>query len=357
LLASQLYVVAHNHDRGSAIIRLAWPDMTLVAIDKTTTVMAHNVWVTDQGQTIVCDSMRGTLVDVATGEIVWTCDEVNAVTRGLAASGDYVFVGHSALGTREARVSRDSRIWVIERNTWKTLDCLLLPDAGNIHEIRILDQPDSCHHGQVFRGNIAAQPPIDLHQFELERSPSIIAWPLPAMPDKYDSPVVLDLWEQHAAFSQMDDHLAVAGDFSLATLKRFNATDVIVQACFDVRDASARHAGVIARYLGPGDHNMLVALVAKADDRYRAQLWCHHTGSWSCLRTANLSRGEGTLELKAIGQQVFVAIDGQSVIQTDVAGSPQRGGVGIRAARATLTAFRAENHDCRSGCIVEPKCA
>ena len=96
-----LYVVAHNHSRGSKLIRLAWPEMEILGVDSTTTLMAHNVWVTEQGEVIVCDSMRGTLVDIATDRVLWQCEMPQVVTRGLASDGEYVFIGHSAIGTRE----------------------------------------------------------------------------------------------------------------------------------------------------------------------------------------------------------------------------------------------------------------
>ena len=40
---------------------------------------------------------------------------------------------------------------IIDCETWKTLETIYLPDAKRIHDIRILDRPDLCHHGAIFR--------------------------------------------------------------------------------------------------------------------------------------------------------------------------------------------------------------
>jgi hypothetical protein len=332
----RLYVIAHNHDRGSEIVRLTWPEMDVVSIDRTSTLMAHNLWLTDEGQMIVCDSMRGTLVDVLQDEVVWRCEMPKAVTRGLAACGDYVFVGHSAVGAREARVHRDSHIWVVDRRTWKTLDVLNLPGSGNIHEIRLLNQPDLCHHGQVFRGELV------MRSAESWQARRVTEWSggEAVVPVATTSgPTTIDAWDQHVPFAEFDGSRAKAAAFSLATVKGFHARDVVVRARVDVLDADARHAGLVARYQGPADRNMLVALMAKADGGCHVQLWRQTAGKWSCLSSAAVRQGQGMLELRAAGSDVRVAFDGRTLIRAKIPGPVSGGSVGLRSARGSIDAF------------------
>ena len=151
-----LWIVAHNHDRGSELLQCSWPDMKLVDVQPTMALMAHNIWITDEGQRILCDSMRASVCDAQSGDVLWKSPDENVVTRGLAAHRDQVFVGQSKIGKREERVHRESRIWVVDRKSWRTLDSISLPGSGNLHELRIVDQPDLCHHGQPFLGQLAA---------------------------------------------------------------------------------------------------------------------------------------------------------------------------------------------------------
>jgi hypothetical protein len=369
-----LYVVAHNHNRGSSLIRLAWPEMRILSTHRTTTLMAHNVWATSDGELIVCDSMRGTIVDVAADRILWQCEIPNVVTRGLASNGEYVFVGHSAIGTREARVNRDGRIWVIDRMSWKTVDSILLPGSGNVHDLRIVDEPDLCHHGHVFYGEIATLGRLgDSALLALGEGKSAALLPLgeggrrpdegarpPAETAPSPHPPLRDdlsrarercdsrqddhsmhRWEQHAPFTQFDGRRGTAGNFSLATLANWKASDVVVRAQVDARNPATRHVGLVARYQGPGDRGMIVALIAQGDASYRAQLWQHHDNQWSCLKSANLRRGVGVLELKVVGQVARVSFNGAKLFEATVAGSVAEGRVGVRAARGTFADFQA----------------
>jgi hypothetical protein len=331
----QLYVVAHNHDRGSTIVRLAWPEMQLLGIDRTPTLMAHNVWVTDEGQVIVCDSMRSTLVDASTGEVLWRCDVPNVVTRGLAANEDHLFIGHSAIGSRAERTRRDGRVWIVERTTYKTVDSLRLPGSGNVHEIRLLDVPDLCHHGFPFRGSIATRGPVEDPKRSAETAEERL---LEAVSER----VSHGAWQQHAPFAQLDDQCAQAAEFSLATWTTLLASDVRVRAQVDVRDPMAQHAGLVARHRGPGDANMVVALLAKSDGGYGVQLWQQHERRWSLLRTAKTTHARGWLDLQLIGHAARVSLAGEPLIDATVPGTPQVGRVGMRSAGGTLSHFRAE---------------
>ena len=165
------------------------------------------------------------------------------------------------------------------------------------------------------------------------------------LPTKDGQPSIQDTrWQQHAPFVSLGEQQATAAEFSLATLKHFEAADVVVRAHVDLRHAAARYAGIVARYQGPADKNMLLALVAQADVGFRAQIWQQRGVSWSCLKTAKLMRGQGTLELQAVGNEAIVSFEGQPLIRCPIPGPVEAGGVGLRAAGATIRMFTACAH-------------
>lgn len=154
LHSDQLYAIAHNYDRGSEIIRFFWPEMEVIRITQTSAQMAHNIWITEDNQKIICDSMRGNLMDADRDDVLWTCPGDGVITRGLASDGDHVIIGQSLIGPREERTRRDGRLWIVDRHSWQTIDSIELRGSGNIHDVRILDRPDVCHSGVPFAGNL-----------------------------------------------------------------------------------------------------------------------------------------------------------------------------------------------------------
>ena len=109
---------------------------------------SHNVWPLEDGRILVCDSMHGRLVDVASGEAAWECADAAAFTRGLACAGDFVYVGKSAQAVPAKRATSDGGVWVVDRRTWKLADFIPMPRAGTVHEVRVVDGCDECHHGR-----------------------------------------------------------------------------------------------------------------------------------------------------------------------------------------------------------------
>lgn len=143
-----LYVVGHNFARPSFVLVLSWPDLAVEQRIKTTASGAHNVWRMPDGHLLICDTMRGSLVDITEGRTVWQCGRAGSLTRGLATDGRTLLVGHSQLMSRNGRANSDGGIYVIDLATWKTLDFLELPGMGMVNEIRLVDVPDLCHHGR-----------------------------------------------------------------------------------------------------------------------------------------------------------------------------------------------------------------
>ncbi len=90
---------------------------------------SHNVFRDADGTLIVCDSDRGGLAAVSTGESLWWSG-ANNLTRGLAVTDDVMIVGESALADRAGRKHSPAGLWVVDRKSWKTLDFIALGPFG-----------------------------------------------------------------------------------------------------------------------------------------------------------------------------------------------------------------------------------
>jgi hypothetical protein len=90
------------------------------------------------------------LYELNSGEPIWRANEEGALTRGLAASEDYIFVGYSTHNPRKERYWKTGGIWIIDRKSLKTIDKLNMPGSGDVQEIRIVGATDECHNNQVF---------------------------------------------------------------------------------------------------------------------------------------------------------------------------------------------------------------
>lgn len=146
-IENRIVIVAHNYERPSEVWELRWPDLEVIGRKACKAAWAHNYWEGEWGQ-VICNSKQGSLYEVTTGEIIWRSGESNAMARGLAASKDYILVGYSSLNERKQRYWKTGGIWIIDRKTLQTVTKLLLPGAGDVHEIRLIGVQDDCHNGQ-----------------------------------------------------------------------------------------------------------------------------------------------------------------------------------------------------------------
>lgn len=147
----QLYAVANTRRGHSEIIRFFWPEMEVIEVSKTNVSLAHNIWVSEAGQPIICDSTQGKIIDADNGNVLWASAVKSCFVRGIATDGAALVVGQSPGPSGGKEDDRTSSLAIIDCETWKTLETIQLPDAECIHDIRILDRPDLCHHGAIFR--------------------------------------------------------------------------------------------------------------------------------------------------------------------------------------------------------------
>jgi len=155
----RVYVVAHNHDRPSAVHELTWPALEPVRVHESRAGWAHNVWLGEHGL-VVCDSKDGSLLALEQNRTLWRPSEANVITRGLAVTAERLYVGRSSYGTRGDRTRNDGGLWVIDRKSLRTIASFRFPGSGCVNDVRVLHAPDECH----------TSTPFDLEWLELLRS-------------------------------------------------------------------------------------------------------------------------------------------------------------------------------------------
>ena len=150
--SGRLYAIAHRYKKGSLLATFSYPDMDLLAVeDAGCRSGLHNILITREGQRISCHSEAGALVDLNEDAVIWDSGSPIYV-RGLAASTSVIVVGESAKTGRDLRRWSYSGLWIIDRQSWRTLDYISLGPYGAVHEVRLLDVPDEAHHGHIFAG-------------------------------------------------------------------------------------------------------------------------------------------------------------------------------------------------------------
>lgn len=143
-----IYIVAHNYDRSSEVYQLTWPDLELVNIYVTNASWAHNIWKSEYGL-IICDSKHGSLYDVITKETIWQINKTPWMTRGLAVSKDYIFVGYSTYAERKDRYWKSGGVRIIDRKTLNSIEDFPILGSGDIQEIRLVGEKDYAHNNQI----------------------------------------------------------------------------------------------------------------------------------------------------------------------------------------------------------------
>ena len=143
-----LYAVAHNFRKGSYILELDWPTLEEKArwsVNGATGI--HNLWIDEAGRFITCDSSNGRLMDADTADVLWSNQQ-----QGYA----------EGIGSHETNISWSATVkfppvpiegparpacgsWI----SFRTLDYQYLGHYGAVHEVRIVDAPDLCHHGKT----------------------------------------------------------------------------------------------------------------------------------------------------------------------------------------------------------------
>jgi hypothetical protein len=332
-----LYVVAHNFEKGSFVSELVWPTL----IERTRRPLpgltgVHNLIVQPDGRWIVCDSLNGSVCDGLTGEVLWANGR-QGFARGLGATTDMFFVGHSEMSGRSLRTATESGIWVIERETWRTLDYIYLGHFGCVHEIRIADHADLAHTGTPLHPDALDTLDNRGERISQDRQDRVRRW---ANLRRHWVAILGDL------LTSPDSAMVGANDLRLSKFQSDVKGAVGIAATIRLRPELATNAhgsaSLVARYRGPEDQNMVAALFQWGRGHISAALWVNENGRWTqvvsrMLEPDQLTMHDGRQSFRAqliekngkiilvIGDELFLSLADQ---ETPL---PARGGdFGIR---------------------------
>lgn len=342
LAGTLLYVMAHRHNKGSELITLSYPELREIARQPVAGKSGlHNVWVTEEGQKIGCDSETASVVDLDDGSPLWE-SAAQVFTRGLAASADIVVVGESARTGRDLRGASAGGLWLIERKTWRTLDYIFLGPYGAVHDVRLANVPDHAHHGHCFAGLDALSQKSLGNDVARERLHGAAL----AMQHRGD-------WADHAfvfgAAQRGSDGALVATPEGLCLMCQGPALAASRGATRSLAfryslNAQDSHVSVVS-YHGTGtDSNMHALLIERIHGgRARLNLWIHDGVAWR-MEPGSLAEGlpvAAQVSVLADEAEIRLDIDGKTVFACPATQMRLAGGrLGIRWLNASIYRVR-----------------
>ena len=122
--------------------------------------------------------------------------------------------------------------------------------------------------------------------------------------------------------------LPVSSTTSLVTLDHLQVLDVSVSVDVDVFTG---HAGLVARYAGPGENHLYLGALVGGGTQFTGQIWRSVGGVWTLLSSSPASSGSGTLRFDVIGSTLGLYMDGQSITSVQDTSITTAGSVGLRA--------------------------
>lgn len=317
-----LYVVAHNFDKGSYTLKLEWPGLRPIETMQHRVSGIHNLWVRDDGMMLSCDTMGHGLISLGDDRRVWDCCDPACLTRGLAATTDRLYVGASTNGGRADRRSGETGLWVVDAGSFATLDYHSLGRFGGVHEVRLLDVFDLCH----------PQGPVTMSPHLAGTPPNLFA-----SRRKLDEVTVrARIWE---AWEIVEGD--VSGEAAALTLGRERQVIALrrgargatfrIAAVLDLSDPKAENCALVGRYRGPGDANMVAAILHRPPaGRAVLGLWRHDGTTWECLGTHDPKSLHPLVELVGEGSRFTVRCDGTGAMTVEDRHAPADGRVGLR---------------------------
>lgn len=326
----RVYLLAHNNNQRSFVLELAWPSLEVIRRIDSTVEESHNIWLTDSLQMIVCNFKNASLDDISSGEVLWKSPERNVFPRGLASAQGLVFVGQSKITGRGGRASSHGGIWVLEKQSWQIIDFIPLPFSGNIHEIRVLDSADDCHHGHPFAGIIEGSDEATNKYLEHVEE-------LAASGIRYG-------WQTHVGQVKWDGtkQFTIGPDLTITTIQEMRARNVRISALLTFEPHPIpTHIALVGRYSGPSDENMYLGMLIQEGSAYTAQIWKNVGGEWMQLASKPLDRGISTLTFELEDQELRLFADNALLIQITDSALTAPGEVGIRGLSGSVQNFNA----------------
>jgi hypothetical protein len=326
----RLYVLAHNLDRCSFILEVSWPELEVIRQIDTTALWAHNIWLRENEEIIVCNSKQGSLLEVNSNSTVWSAESDRVITRGLACAEDRVFVGISKLSGRSERHTSDGGIAILDAKTFQQIDYISLPHSGAVHEVRVLDAADACHHGLPFTGQIKGSESGKSSYLQMQKDLS--------------NPTLQKNWTAHFGEILVDSKGQIRLEnevMNLAVMSAMQLSNSAVTVSNPRMEPGAeKQISLISRYAGPDEQNMYMATIYRD---LEAHLWKNVEGVWTRLCQKSVDAGYAKLSFKVVGKSLELYLDDNLFLQAQDTDLPSAGKVGIRGTRGTVESLTIED--------------
>jgi hypothetical protein len=325
----ELHVIAHRFDRGSLVAVFSYPEMEIRSITPVEgRTGLHNIWLTEDGLTITCDSGHGALLDLSTQQVLWECGRSATYTRGLAASGETVLVGESESTARDGRRASGGAVWVLDRSRWTAIDYIPLGPYGEVREVRLLDVVDEAHHGVPFAG---------LEALRLVDERDIVTRERLAMAGA--ARCASTLWQGFTlvfgrGLPTGNGWRIAADDEVCLALEQISPTPQRLEFDYSMSTESSHVAFVIGYDGGGADRNMVALLLQSSTSGTSVSVFRHGGTEWTQEETVTLPpdagpKGAGTLRLDRTEVGASVAVDGTTALEVAADRLPA-GPIGIR---------------------------
>lgn len=176
-------------------------------------------------------------------------------------------------------------------------------------------------------------------------APTAASFPYSDNFDRANSPLLGGSWINQLGWYEVENDTAVnqpASSVALETVDGISVADVVISANIVVSGADSCQ-GVVGRYSGPGDENMLVAEICEAaNGSFTAALYRNISGTWVSLGSAPVLSGTGTLVFGLQGSLLSLTYQGSLIMAVQDTGVMAAGTVGLRSSGAgSITKFSA----------------
>jgi hypothetical protein len=199
-----------------------------------------------------------------------------------------------------------------------------------------VDVPDLCHHGQPYVGPLAADEGAVVRHRDVARQ-SLTGWP-----ERLDvrlagrDPAKPASWQAVVGQFEVFGSRSASLDLGLTVARGVSATDVSVTTDVYLGSGGTQHAGVVARYRGPGDASMVSGALVTRDGIAFAEISEHDGRQWNRLASNEVGTTLGRITLRAVGRHLELSVDGRVEASALQQGEPVAGSVGVRGLRGMV---------------------
>ena len=155
-------------------------------------------------------------------------------------------------------------------------------------------------------------------------------------------------WDQQVNGYRQENGQAVpmdASSLAVATLSGISAVDVSIRADIDVTGEGVCHAGLAARYSGPGDADMYLGALVNLQGTLSAQIWRNVDATWTLLASGPLPSAAGTVRFDVFDTTLELYFEDQLVATAQDDAIREAGTVGLRSLGGSFDNFHIQQYD------------